>query len=112
MKKIDLATLNREPGHEHFRDFMKWRWGIIARKEKINKGIILAAGDGDRLGSLTAICPKALLPLNGKQLIWYPIEALAAAGVRDIAIVVGYLKDKVTESLGNGSDFGVRLQYI
>ncbi len=83
------------------------------RKEKTNKGIILAAGDGDRLGSLTAIRPKVLLPVNGKeQLIRYPIEALAAAGVYDIAIVVGYLGDKVIETLGTGSDFGVRLQYI
>ncbi len=83
------------------------------RKEKVNKGIILAAGDGDRLGSLTAIRPKALLPVNGKeQLIRYPIEALAAAGVSDIAIVVGYLGDSVIEALGNGDDFGVRLQYV
>ena len=82
------------------------------RKEKVNKGIILAAGDGERLGSLTAICPKALLPVNSKQLIGYPIEALAAAGVSDIAIVVGYLGDSVIEALGNGDDFGVRLQYV
>jgi len=82
-------------------------------KGKINKGIILAAGDGDRLGSLTAIRPKVLLPVNGKeQLIRYPIEALAAAGVSDIAIVVGYLGYSVIEVLGNGDDFGVRLQYV
>ncbi len=37
---------------------------------------------------------------------------MVAAGVRDIAIVVGYLGDKVKEALGNGNDFGVRLQYI
>ncbi len=83
------------------------------RKEKVNKGIILAAGDGDRLGSLTAIRPKVLLPVNGKeQLIRYPIEALVAAGVSNIAIVVGYLGDSVIEALGNGDDFGVRLQYV
>jgi len=83
------------------------------RKEKTNKGIILAAGDGDRLGSLTAIRPKVLLPVNGKeQLIRCPIEVLAAAGVSDIAIVIGYLGDSVIEALGNGDDFGVRLQYI
>ena len=83
------------------------------RKEKTNKGIILAAGDGDRLGSLTAIRPKVLLPVNGKeQLIRCPIKALAAAGVSDIAIVVGYLGDSVIEALGNGDDFGVRLQYV
>ena len=80
--------------------------------DKINKGIILAAGDGDRLGSLTAIYPKVLLPVNGKRLIGHPIKALATVGIRDIAIVVGYLVDSVIEALGNGSDFGVRLQYI
>ncbi len=83
------------------------------RKEKVNKGIILAAGDGDRLGYLTAACPKVLLPVNCKNtLIRYPIEALAAAGISDIAIVVGYLGDSIMEALGNGDDFGVRLQYI
>lgn len=45
-------------------------------------------------------------------LISYPIEALAAVGISDIAIVVGFLGDKVVEVLGNGNDFGVRLQYI
>ncbi len=79
---------------------------------KVNKGVILAAGDGDRLGSLTAVCPKVLLPVNGRPLISYPIEAMAAAGISKIAIVVGYLADKVIEMLGDGSNFGVRLQYI
>lgn len=83
------------------------------RKEKINKGIILAAGDGDRLGHLTITCPKVLLSVKEEApLISYPIEALAAVGISDIAIVVGYLGDKVIEVLGNGNDFGVRLQYI
>jgi choline kinase len=80
--------------------------------DKINKGIILAAGDGDRMGPLTAIYPKVLLPVNGKRLIGYPIEALATVGIRDIAIVVGYLGDDVLEALSNGSAFDVRLQYI
>jgi len=51
--------------------------------------------------------------VNGKlPLISYPIEALVASGVHEIAIVVGYLGDKVMEALGNGSNFGVKLQYI
>ena len=82
------------------------------REEKVNKGIILAAGDGDRLGLLTIACPKVLLSVNDVPLIRYPIEALAAAGISDIAIVVGYLGDKIIELVGNGSDFGVRLKYI
>ncbi len=82
-------------------------------KQKVNKGIILAAGDGDRLGSLTDTCPKVLLAVNDQApLIRYPIEALVAAGISEIAIVVGYLGDKVEEALGNGSSFGARLQYI
>ncbi|MFC1932020.1 sugar phosphate nucleotidyltransferase [Chloroflexota bacterium] len=86
---------------------------FIVLSRKVNKGVILAAGDGDRLGFLTATCPKVLLPVNDEEpLIKYPIEALVAAGISDIAIVVGYLNDKVIEMLGDGSKFGVRLQYI
>ena len=82
-------------------------------KRKIDKGIILAAGDGDRLGSLTISCPKVLLPVKDKvPLIRYPIEALASAGISEIAIVVGYLGDKVIEALGNGAGFGINLHYI
>lgn len=82
-------------------------------KQKITKGVILAAGDGDRLGPLTRARPKVLLPVNDKApLISYPIEALVAAGISEIAIVVGYLGDQVVEALGNGSNFGARLQYI
>ena len=81
-------------------------------KRRIHKGIILAAGDGDRLGILTIACPKVLLSVNDVPLIRYPIEALAATGIIDIAIIVGYLGDKIIGLVGNGSDFGVRLQYI
>ena len=82
-------------------------------KGKIKRGAILAAGDGDRLGSLTFNCPKVLLPINDKTpLIRYPIEALVAAGISQIAIVIGYLGDKIIEVLGDGSSFGADLHYI
>ena len=80
---------------------------------KVKKGVILAAGDGGRLGSLTLTCPKALLPMNDEgPLIKYAIEALVAAGISDIAIIVGYMGDRIIEVLGNGSDFGATLHYI
>ncbi len=88
------------------------RWCAITLKRTIHKGIILAAGDGDRLGSLTLTHPKTMLLVNGVALISHPIKALAAAQVRDIAIVVGYLGDMVADELGNGSSFGVRFEYI
>jgi len=76
------------------------------------KGIILAAGDGDRLGVLTLGVPKALLDVGGRPLIGYPLAAQAAAGIDEIAVVVGYLGDRIWEVLGDGSQFGVRLSYI
>ena len=79
---------------------------------KVNKGVILAAGDGSRLQSVTGIYPKVLLPVQGKPLIWYPIESMVAAGVRQIAVVVGYLAGEVRRALGDGRRFGVRLEYI
>ncbi len=81
-------------------------------KWRINKGVVLAAGDGSRLKSVTGISPKVLLPVQGKRIIWYPIEAMAAAGIEQIAVVVGYLADEVTAALGDGSRFGVKLDYI
>ena len=54
------------------------------------KGIIIAAGYGSRLKALTANTPKSLVQIDGKSIITYPIDALAAAGISDISIVVGY----------------------
>ena len=78
----------------------------------IRKGIVLAAGDGGRLGALTSNCPKVLVPVRGEPLIYHPIRALAAAGITQIAIVVGYLAGQVRAALGDGDRFGVRLDYI
>lgn len=79
----------------------------------IRKGVILAAGDGDRLGPLAQECPKVLLsaPDEG-PLIGYPIRALAAAGIKDIAVVIGHLGYLVQEALCEGRRFGVRLEYV
>ena len=86
---------------------------FIVHEQELKKGVILAAGDGDRLGSLTNTCPKVLLPVTDKTtLISSPIEALVSVGISEIAVVVGYLADKVVDELGDGSEFGVRLQYI
>lgn len=81
-------------------------------KRHVSKGVILAAGDGDRLGDLTATCPKVLLPVRGKPLIWHSIEALVASGIKEIAVVVGYSATQVEATLGDGSRFGARLKYI
>lgn len=68
----------------------------------IKKAIILAAGKSERMGALTHDRPKCLLEVGGKPIIQYQIEGLRAAGVEDILMVVGYKKERVIESLGEG----------
>lgn len=73
------------------------------------KGIVLAGGLGKRLYPLTKITNKHLLPIYDKPMIYYPIQTLVDAGIREIMIVTGgnnagdFLK-----LLGNGSEFGLR----
>ena len=79
----------------------------------ITRGIILAAGDGDRMGELTKDRPKVLIQMNqGEPLITFPIRALAAAGIKNVAIVVGYLAEEVRRNLEDGSQHGVNLSYV
>lgn len=74
--------------------------------------MVLAAGDGDRMGGLTSRIPKVLLTVLDKPLILYPIEAMVRAGIREIAIVIGYLGDKVEAFLNNNPVSGASLQCI
>jgi MurNAc alpha-1-phosphate uridylyltransferase len=75
------------------------------------RAMILAAGRGERMRPLTDHTPKPLLPIAGKPMIQYHIEALAQAGVRDIVINVAWLGSQIIAALGNGAQFGVRIHY-
>jgi N-acetyl-alpha-D-muramate 1-phosphate uridylyltransferase len=75
------------------------------------KAMILAAGRGERMRPLTDSMPKPLLPVGGKPLIQYHIEALAACGVLDIVVNLAWQGSMLRKTLGDGSQFGVRLQY-
>ena len=76
------------------------------------KGVILAAGDGGRLHPLTLECPKVLLPIQGRPLISYPLEAMVEAGITDIAVVVGHWADLVTDKVAQMAPAGARLSFI
>jgi N-acetyl-alpha-D-muramate 1-phosphate uridylyltransferase len=75
------------------------------------RALILAAGRGERMRPLTDTTPKPLLRARGKPLIVWHIEALAAAGVRDIVINTSWLAEQFPQALGDGSAYGVRLHY-
>ncbi len=72
------------------------------------KGIVLAGGLGSRLLPLTKVTNKHLLPIYDKPMIYYPIEALVQAGVREILIVTGGKNaGDFLQLLGNGKEFGL-----
>ena len=75
------------------------------------KAIILTAGEGTRMRPLTTTRPKTMLITGGKPLIQYNIESLRDAGIKDITLVVGYKREVIEEYFGNGSDFGVNINY-
>ncbi len=75
------------------------------------KGIILAGGTGSRLYPLTRVTNKHLLPVYDRPMIFYPIQTLVNAGIRDILLVTGgQSAGEFLRLLGNGKDFG--LQHI
>jgi len=75
------------------------------------KAVILAAGKGIRMKPLTEKKPKPLIEINGKSFLERQLTELNKAGIKEVVIVVGYLKEKIIEEFGGKSE-GIDLKYV
>jgi NDP-sugar pyrophosphorylase family protein len=76
------------------------------------KAVILAGGRGSRLGKLTESKPKPLVEVSGKPILEHLIRNATEAGIKEYIINVGYLGRMIQEYFGDGSSFGVTIQYF
>lgn len=74
------------------------------------KAMLLAAGRGERMGSLTDHCPKPLLPLAGKPLLRHHLERLSRAGIDEVVVNASYLGDQVEDFLQQQTDLPLSIQ--
>jgi len=76
------------------------------------KGLILSGGEGTRLRPITHTSAKQLVPVANKPILFYGLESLREAGIRDIGIIVGDTEEEIREAVGDGSAWGVKVTYI
>jgi len=77
----------------------------------MTRAMLLCAGRGERLVSLSSLCPKPLLPVCNIPILRYGITHLVSQGVADIVINLHHRGDQIKDELGDGSDMGARIQY-
>src|SRR5437867_1807261 len=76
------------------------------------KAVILAAGEGARMGPFTASVPKVMIPLGNRPRLEYVVQALAENGVRDLIFVVGYRRERIQSHFQDGKAFGSHITYV
>ncbi|MDI6721167.1 MAG: sugar phosphate nucleotidyltransferase [Candidatus Aenigmarchaeota archaeon] len=81
-------------------------------KTDIDTALILAGGEGVNLRPITYEIPKPLIPINGRPMLEHQIQMLKKYDIRNLIVSVGYMKERIIEYFGNGSKFGMNIEYI
>jgi len=76
------------------------------------KALVLSGGKGTRLRPITHTSAKQLVPIANKPILFYGLESIFEAGIKDVGIVVGETRAEIKEAVGNGSRFGLKVTYI
>jgi len=76
------------------------------------KALILSGGEGTRLRPITHTVAKQLIPVANKPILFYGIEAVREAGIKDVGIVVGDTHEEIKTAVGKGEKWGIKVTYI
>ena len=76
------------------------------------KAIVLAAGEGARMGPFTASEPKVMIRVGNRPILEHVLRALAAEGVTDIVLTVGYRRERIMSYFQDGKAFGAKIEYV
>lgn len=105
-KMVDKRTIrNRSHAIESLLSKALTRTGM-------DTALILAGGEGVSLRPITYEIPKPLIPIDGRPILEHQIRMLKKYDITNLVISTGYMKEKVMEHFGNGSRFGVNIEYI
>ncbi|MGH9800909.1 MAG: nucleotidyltransferase family protein, partial [Blastocatellia bacterium] len=75
------------------------------------QALILAGGEGTRLRPLTIYTPKPVVPIVNRPFLFYQIDLLKRAGIKEITLSLSYKPDKISDIFGDGEDYGVKIYY-
>src|SRR5262249_46463278 len=93
----------------HFTGQIQRRGGITS---VLMQALILAGGEGARLRPLTIHTPKPIVPLANRPFLFYQIELLKQAEIKDITLSLSYQPNKIESVFGAGEDLGLRIRYV